>query len=466
MLLLLAMLALSACGGSSTSASSSPSAEPSPVAASPRPPPPSATPLPTPTVAGTIAFTKVSPTESDAADICVIRTDGTGLKQLTDDPGWEEHPSWSPDGKRVVYDAGSSEPFDNSIWVMSADGSGKTKLTYGYHPHWSPDGKQIVFVRYMGGSRGEDVFVVNVDGSGVRRVIDLTPDDTDPSWAPDGRIVSTLGHDVFSMNLDGGGRVRLTKGKNVMDSAVSPDGKRLAYHDLDADLVEVAPLSNADTPVSLLDPVSDYITGDIEAAPAWAPDGEAIAVAANGSIGSPLYIVMADGTGLSAIPGVENAMDPAWRPGPKGPANLADLAPWTTDVGWGAYSVGRYGFTSPDKNDKIEKGDRIVAHGKWYRHGLFAHAPSELTFELGGAFATFSTTIVMVETISGPDVDGAIFVVELDGAEIYRSKPMFPSSQPRHLKLRVAGGQLLTLITAPRGGNDSDWTIWGDPSLR
>ena len=166
----------------------------------------------------------MSITESDDADICVIRTDGTGLMQLTDDPGWEEHPSWSPDGKRIVYDAGSSEPFSNSIWIMRADGSGKTELTDGYHPHWSPDGKHIVFVRYPGGSRGEDVFVMNADGSGVRRVIDLTPDDTDPSWAPDGRIVSTVGRDVFSMKLDGSARVRLTKGKNVMDSA----GRRMA----------------------------------------------------------------------------------------------------------------------------------------------------------------------------------------------------------------------------------------------
>jgi Tol biopolymer transport system component len=105
----------------------------------------------------------VSITESDDADICVIRTDGTGLMQLTDDPGWEEHPSWSPDGKRIVYDAGSSYPFSNSIWIMNADGSGKTELTDGYHPHWSPDGRHIVFVRYPGGSRGEDVCVMNAD---------------------------------------------------------------------------------------------------------------------------------------------------------------------------------------------------------------------------------------------------------------------------------------------------------------
>jgi Tol biopolymer transport system component len=197
-------LTLAACGGSDTTASTSPPSTPSPEVAES----PSGVPLPTPTIAGTIAFTNVSVTESDDADICVTRTDGTGLMQLTDDPGWEEHPSWAPDGERIVYDAGSSYPLSNRIWVMNADGSGKTKLTHGYHPHWSPDGRHIVFVRHMGGSRGEDVFVMNADGGGVRRMIDLSPDDTDPSWAPDGRIVSTLGRDVFAMDLDGGDRVR------------------------------------------------------------------------------------------------------------------------------------------------------------------------------------------------------------------------------------------------------------------
>lgn len=208
-----------------------------------------------------------------------------------------------------------------SVWVMNADGSGKVKLTRdstdGYHPHWSPDGKRIVYVRYMGGSRGEDVFVMNADGSGARRVIGLTPDDTDPTRAPDGRILFTLGSDVFAVNLNGSGRVRLTKGKDVADSAASPNGKMLAYHDLDGDHVVVVPLPRARAPVTLLKPVSDYITDDREVALSWSPNGKALAMASNdgdGLYGSRLYIVNADGSGLSAVPGIDNAVDPVWRP--------------------------------------------------------------------------------------------------------------------------------------------------------
>ncbi len=399
-------------------------------------------------------------------------------------------------GREILYFEDAPGPEESTqVWVMNADGSGKTRLTkdsLGYRnfwASWSPDGKRIVFtslVFYTGGVERDAIYVMNADGSGLRNVTStkgpgVTSADYWPTWEKDGTITfyrntRSGGLSMYGVNPDGSGPTRLVKEAGTStyqqedrwvkyELALSPDGKKVARHDVKADRLVVVPVRGGGDPVTLLDPVAAYAEISVDAA--WSPDGKALAITGQSETSfERLYIVNADGTGLSAVPGIDAAMEPAWRPGPKGPANLADLAPWTTDVGWGAYSVGRYGFTSRDKNDKIKKGDRIVAHGKWYRHGLFAHAPSELTFELGGAFATFSTTIVMIETISGPNADGAIFVVELDGAEIYRSKPMFPSSQPRHLKLRVAGGQLLTLIAAPRGGNDSDWTIWGDPSLR
>jgi len=72
----------------------------------------------------------------------------------------------------------------------------------------------------------------------------------------------------------------------------------------------------------------------------------------------------------------------------------------------------------------------------------------------------------MVDSIKGRDADGVVFVVELDGTEVFRSEPVFIESKPRRIKLSVAGGQVLELVTVPRGNNGCDWAIWGDPVLR
>ncbi len=131
------------------------------------------------------------------SDIYVVNTDGTGLRRLTDDPGWEEHPSWSPDGSKIAWVVGRVMPcvatplprggaIDPKIWVMNADGSGKVQLTRGsvrgVQPAWSPDGTQIAFAE----PNGDGFSVVNADGTGLRQV---ASQGGHPTWASDSEIV-------------------------------------------------------------------------------------------------------------------------------------------------------------------------------------------------------------------------------------------------------------------------------------
>ena len=65
-------------------------------------------------------------------------------------------PSWSPDGRRIAFASTRDDPDPNDnfiyskIYVMNADGSGQTRLTYtspfDYAPSWSPDGRRIAFI--------------------------------------------------------------------------------------------------------------------------------------------------------------------------------------------------------------------------------------------------------------------------------------------------------------------------------
>jgi len=318
LLALLVALVLAACGGSNSSA----------------------TPLPTPTVAGTLAFGSVVTAQGNA-DIYVVSADGTGKTQLTDDPGWEEHPSWSPDGSRiayVVYPEGSLYGHDATLWIMNADGSGKVQLSKGaargYHPAWSSDGTQIAYTgRTQKQAYAEAVFVMNADGSDPRRVTP-TVDYGFPTWASDGRILFRQDGDVVALDLATNRTQQLTTTGNldevgnvedftrIGDFALSPDGQWIAIHDGSYDRIAlIAAQGGGAPPKTLLDGVSKLFTfsaSEHNVAPVWTPDGTALALASSDAYGmmsdSRLYIVNADGSGLSAVPGVDNAVAPAWRP--------------------------------------------------------------------------------------------------------------------------------------------------------
>jgi Tol biopolymer transport system component len=341
LLLLAAILVattLAACGGSSATTATSPSAVTSAAAG----PSQGATPLQAPTVAGTLAFERVvTPGPGGNGDICVVNADGTGLTRLTDDPGWEQHPSWSLETSQLpsriayaVLPRGSDAPSDARVWTMFADGSRKWQPNAAVKGAWPafdtrPDaGSSIAVGRYRKRAAGSDISLILVGWSGLPQATRGAHYDQSPTWAAGSDILflrrsSELdAGDVFEVKntLEGGeahNLVQLTKGRHVGEFALSPDGKTMAIHNVRRDRIEIIPAHGAGPALTLLDNVSGLIGPDRFAALAWSPDGSALAVASSsdgGSHGSRLYIVNADGSGLSAVPGIENAMDPAWRP--------------------------------------------------------------------------------------------------------------------------------------------------------
>jgi len=86
--------------------------------------------------------------ERSKDDIFVIRSDGSGLRQITDDAYYHRWPGWSPDGKLIAFHSNRGGKFD--IWAVRPDGGGLHQLTNTQggsitHPVWSPDGKRLVY---------------------------------------------------------------------------------------------------------------------------------------------------------------------------------------------------------------------------------------------------------------------------------------------------------------------------------
>ncbi|MGC8894784.1 MAG: TolB family protein [candidate division WOR-3 bacterium] len=115
------------------------------------------------------------------SEVYTMNPNATGVTQLTSDPslGFNDAPGWSHSGNKIVYvstpDGGSNTM---EIWVMNADGSGKTRLTNNsfrdFYPVWFQD--SIYFLRTVGGET--DIWIMDTLGNNSHPV-----SDTSDNWS-------------------------------------------------------------------------------------------------------------------------------------------------------------------------------------------------------------------------------------------------------------------------------------------
>ncbi|MGH7604432.1 MAG: TolB family protein [Gemmatimonadaceae bacterium] len=144
-------------------------------------------------------------------DIYVMDADGTHVKRLTYQPGYDGGAWWSPNGEQIVYRAYHPNdekelasyrkllaqrlvrPNKMDLWLMNADGSDQRQITHlgaaSFGPSWTPDGKRIVFSsnHHTDPKLGNfDLFLINPDGSGLEQVTTAPTFDGFPMFSPDG----------------------------------------------------------------------------------------------------------------------------------------------------------------------------------------------------------------------------------------------------------------------------------------
>jgi len=245
-------------------------------------------------------------------ELYMVNTDGIGLTRLTDDPGQESFPVWSPDGKRIAFISTRDKSF--GVFMMNADGSEQTNLTndlaYAVYPAWMSGGSQIVFLSLQDG--GFQFYVMNADGSGQTRLDSGLP----PSTGSGEGLIAWL-EDIGSYQI-----LFFPKGgdswQTIQDSGSalgefptwSPDGAQVAFHSnrngnmeiyvMDANLSELTRLTNNEA--------NDMF-------PAWSPNGSQIAFHSNRDGNVEIYVMNADGTNQTRLTD-NSASDclPAWYP--------------------------------------------------------------------------------------------------------------------------------------------------------
>ena len=183
-------------------------------------------------------------------EIYVMDADGGNQQRLTNNPGDDRFPSWSPDGKRIAFSARRPGHFENNfgttyeIYAMDADGGNEQRLTENrnndWHPSWSPDGKRIAFSSDRKGDlQNFEIYAMDADGGNEQRLTENRAHDRFPSWSPDGKRIAFFSSrdgntEIYVMDADGENQQNLTNNRHADDSpawlnspfSVSPTGKK------------------------------------------------------------------------------------------------------------------------------------------------------------------------------------------------------------------------------------------------
>lgn len=230
-----------------------------------------------------VAYCKYVDQETGQAAIFMMDMKGNE-KQLTSGGNWGDCiPSFSRDGKKIVFESYRDDPNFVQMYVMNSDGSGQKRILTdsadNYFPQLSPDGKTVAFFRYNSGvatgtksalsfqqrwqnsrthwsankmgvrsairpkviSTGDGLYTVNLDGSNPKQVFAITNAySSSPAFTSDGKKIvfstqqfdETNGSDfeIGIVNLDGSGLKNLSNNSTTWDFAPMVIGNTIYFN--------------------------------------------------------------------------------------------------------------------------------------------------------------------------------------------------------------------------------------------
>jgi Tol biopolymer transport system component/DNA-binding winged helix-turn-helix (wHTH) protein len=253
-------------------------------------------------------------------------------RQLTE---FGSHPAWSPDNQWIAF---SSDParfsLGSAIWVIRPDGTGARQITTPgtargsqVAPSWSPDGKHILFL--SNDVPGADLWSITPDGKGLVR---LSPAEFpsavyDAIYSPDGRsVVFAADRGLWQIRISPQSsapvgrpvQITTTTGEGwIKNLAFSRDGKRLLYAAATStSALQSLSLSPSGEPIG--PPVALTADNNCESSlPAFSRDGKRIAFySCNAGSAGQIWLMNSGGSGLRQLTSSPSsfAAPPSWYP--------------------------------------------------------------------------------------------------------------------------------------------------------
>lgn len=259
-----------------------------------------------------------------------MQTDGSDVSMLEIGSGSFGTPSYSPDGRRIIFDtflfgAGALiSDESNDTFLLRANTGSDVYL----FPNWSPDGNHIVMSAWDFSNNDMDLVLVDVDGGGLTKLTN-TSDVFEqwPTWSPDSQFViysaSSLNgtEDIYRININTGQKTRLTtNAANDGLPVISPDGEKIAFvsdRDGNSEIYVMNANGSGQTRITVS-------TGS-DAFPAWSPDSSKILFMSDRDGDPEIYVMNADGTEIEKLTNNSDFdSNPVWAPRKTGSTVNAD----------------------------------------------------------------------------------------------------------------------------------------------
>jgi TolB protein len=245
--------------------------------------------------------------------------------QLTDGPGYDNEPDWSPDGRSILYTSYRNDALE--LWVLDLPTGHSTALVangaVNLDARWSPDGSRIAYVSTafhgrwhvfvlsvaVGKATGESVRITEEHDSQLPRYYYSKFDQyLSPAWSPDGKellLVSNRGDvwgsgDIWRMEAKAGAPMRMVRKEETNWKAHpdwAPDGKRVVYSSYLGRERNQLWLTTADGghPLELTYCECDHTR------PRWSPDGRRVAFVSNEEGNVSLRVVAVPGGAVETV---------------------------------------------------------------------------------------------------------------------------------------------------------------------